>query len=228
MTREQHLEFCNICAIRKFTYDQGIVCRLTGQIADFEDKCLSFSIDPIEYQKSQIKNLNESIDKYVDSHSEYYFIERVSNKFLKKYPTINEVPKEVSISDNVYYRIIFVVVGLFVVFKGITEFDSEFAKNPIAGYFILTIATLYLIYFAFKTTKLETEFVISSKGIKRGTTLLEWKNIEFILLMYARRRKFLAVRTNDGATTELDVASKNYSKRKIIHFCHLHLSEAKK
>lgn len=45
MTREEHLEFCRRCLNRKFDFDRGIVCSLTGQIAAFEKECENFKVD---------------------------------------------------------------------------------------------------------------------------------------------------------------------------------------
>ncbi len=45
MTRDQHLEFCKRCLNRQFDTQQGLVCKLTGRIADFENTCPSFKVD---------------------------------------------------------------------------------------------------------------------------------------------------------------------------------------
>lgn len=45
MTREQHLEFCTQCLNRKFDPSKGIICSLTGQIANFEKECHDFKVD---------------------------------------------------------------------------------------------------------------------------------------------------------------------------------------
>lgn len=45
MTREEHLEFCRRCLNRKFDLNRGIICSLTGQVADFERECESFKLD---------------------------------------------------------------------------------------------------------------------------------------------------------------------------------------
>lgn len=45
MTREEHLEFCRRCLNRKFDLDRGIICGLTGQIANFEKECENFNVD---------------------------------------------------------------------------------------------------------------------------------------------------------------------------------------
>ena len=45
MTREEHLVLCKKCLNRKFDSQKGIVCELTGKIADFEGNCPNFKLD---------------------------------------------------------------------------------------------------------------------------------------------------------------------------------------
>ena len=45
MTRAEHLEFCKKCQNRSFDSEQGVICNLTGKIADFEDTCENFKLD---------------------------------------------------------------------------------------------------------------------------------------------------------------------------------------
>ncbi len=45
MTRDEHLEFCRRCLNRKFDFERGIFCSLTGQIAAFEKECENFKFD---------------------------------------------------------------------------------------------------------------------------------------------------------------------------------------
>lgn len=53
MTREEHIQICKYCLNRKFDSTQGLVCNLTGSIADFEDNCVSFQRD--ESVKEEVK-----------------------------------------------------------------------------------------------------------------------------------------------------------------------------
>jgi len=46
MTREQHLAFCRNCKNRKFDNEQGLLCGLTDQLADFENECPDYILDP--------------------------------------------------------------------------------------------------------------------------------------------------------------------------------------
>ena len=45
MDRKYQLEFCEICDNQKFSRDKGIICKLTGDVAKFEDDCPDFSGD---------------------------------------------------------------------------------------------------------------------------------------------------------------------------------------
>lgn len=45
MTREEHLKFCKVCINRKTDRDKGLICRLTNEIANFEEHCPNFEID---------------------------------------------------------------------------------------------------------------------------------------------------------------------------------------
>jgi len=47
MKREEHLKYCKICLNRKMDLNQGLVCILTSEIANFEDACHEFKEDPI-------------------------------------------------------------------------------------------------------------------------------------------------------------------------------------
>ena len=45
MDREFQLNFCKRCKNQKFSMKSGVICRLTDQVADFEESCTSFEED---------------------------------------------------------------------------------------------------------------------------------------------------------------------------------------
>ncbi|MEQ6122474.1 hypothetical protein [Reichenbachiella sp. MALMAid0571] len=45
MTREEHLTFCKRCTNRTMDLQQGLLCNITGQKANFEGNCESFHLD---------------------------------------------------------------------------------------------------------------------------------------------------------------------------------------
>ncbi len=83
MTRKEHLEFCKKCLNRKFDSKQGLICNVTGRIADFEETCENFKLDESikeEVNETQIVS-NEEIINELDSnkisklriHQDFYY-----------------------------------------------------------------------------------------------------------------------------------------------------------
>lgn len=75
MTRAEHLKFCKTCINREMDMKIGLVCKLTGKIADFEGDCTSYKIDEkavkqiddednLEHQEVLGKLSPENIDKF--------------------------------------------------------------------------------------------------------------------------------------------------------------------
>ena len=52
MTREEQLVFCKKCLNRKMNLQQGLVCKLTGEKAAFENECADFKLDEVEVENS--------------------------------------------------------------------------------------------------------------------------------------------------------------------------------
>lgn len=61
MTRSEHLTFCQICKHQKFNMNEGIICRLTDQIADFEVSCDSFDEDAIKKQEFEALEIQKQV-----------------------------------------------------------------------------------------------------------------------------------------------------------------------
>jgi antitoxin component YwqK of YwqJK toxin-antitoxin module len=55
MTRQEHLEFCKKCLNRKMDVNKGIICNITGDIADFEDSCENFKLDETVKEEVRIE-----------------------------------------------------------------------------------------------------------------------------------------------------------------------------
>ena len=65
MTREEYVKVCRICENRRQDYEHGMVCRLTGRKADFEDKCPSFVLDNeavMQTQNTESYSVNTNYD----------------------------------------------------------------------------------------------------------------------------------------------------------------------
>ena len=65
LTRAQQVNFCKQCTKRQFDLDQGLICGLTGQVADFDKHCPDYEQDrtvkpkkksPIYYSINELKD----------------------------------------------------------------------------------------------------------------------------------------------------------------------------
>lgn len=62
MNRTEHLQFCSICKHQKEDMRKGILCGLTGGIADFEETCSSFAEDPEILEQIRLKEIKDALD----------------------------------------------------------------------------------------------------------------------------------------------------------------------
>ncbi|WP_321515645.1 hypothetical protein [Marinifilum fragile] len=59
MTREEQLVLCKQCTNRKMDLQQGLVCTLTNEHANFENECSNFSADP----EVELTNIQTEVDE---------------------------------------------------------------------------------------------------------------------------------------------------------------------
>ena len=226
MTREEHLDSCKICVNRKFTFEQGIICNLTGRIADFELECKNYKVDQVELKN----HIPSAYQKYIDKHAQFdREFEPVGNEGLIKYNSIKDIPAKILVKDNVLYSGVAVLFMSFVLVGAITDFDKEFKGEETFGYLILTVFALWLLKIVYDTATGKYDFIILSNGIRgRKKILIEWRDIEFILLAAYPKRHFLVVGQKNGNSVSFDITGKNVSRKKISHICYLYHQHAKK
>ena len=85
MTREQHLKFCKKCTNRRLDMKVGLLCNLTGEMADFENECKSFKLD-----ESVIEKID---DTEAVEHNDV--LNKLSDKNLEKFKSEQEFPKAI-------------------------------------------------------------------------------------------------------------------------------------
>ncbi len=105
MDRKYQLEFCKICDNQEFSRDKGIICKLTGDIAIFEDDCPDFVGD-----RKQTPYVPQ-IDNVADSEENYDYAEN------EGYPTkpIEEIKKQ-SINRSLMSMGLF-IAAFYLIFK---------------------------------------------------------------------------------------------------------------
>jgi len=57
MNREYHLTFCKICKNQQMDLSQGLICGLTGKVADFEDECPFYEKDADLSREQEARNV---------------------------------------------------------------------------------------------------------------------------------------------------------------------------
>ena len=82
MTRQEHLKFCKTCTNREMDLKIGLICKLTGKIADFENECPSYNED--EKALQTINNETEFVSDEITS--------RISESTLEKLKAEQNLP----------------------------------------------------------------------------------------------------------------------------------------
>lgn len=167
MTREEQLKYCSICKNQQFRMNIGIVCRLTDNIADFEDSCENYeedtdlmnrlhrkkvSIDSKTAGKSK-RFVNYIIDSIAISILYFLILYVLGIIFIKKNPEILNFLLNDSHYLN-YLLFIFVMLGYYFLFESFTGrtigkyitktivVDKEGEKPAVKIVFIRTICRL--------------------------------------------------------------------------------------
>ncbi len=65
-TREQQLEYCRTCQLRKFSNQKGIICSLTDEKADFIYECADYKRDEIAYKDWEREKEQRKKDELAD------------------------------------------------------------------------------------------------------------------------------------------------------------------
>lgn len=161
-TREQHLEYCEICNHNKYTVDKGIICTLSGKIADFDKACESFS-ENTELKEYRDKYRNQEyvrektadislrlVNFLIDSVFAFIFVLFIT-LLIKNFPILN--PEETAVPYN----------------------ESKFSDA------ILYILLVYAYYFIleFSTGRTFAKFITNTKVV---TIELKKPNVPAILI----------------------------------------------
>lgn len=103
--REYHLTFCSECLHRKMNLQQGLICRLTNKIAEFDTNCFQFELDKKE-RKRLIENLKYKIEeKYLPDTNLSIFTSHFDNSGIFKEIKIDKYDQVPEIKQNQKFKI---------------------------------------------------------------------------------------------------------------------------
>ncbi|WP_396601421.1 hypothetical protein [Algibacter sp. R77976] len=83
MTREEQLKFCKKCTKRELDMKIGLICNLTGEIANFENECKTFELDNTVVERID--------DEEPVEHNQV--IQKLSEKDIERFKSEQNYPK---------------------------------------------------------------------------------------------------------------------------------------
>lgn len=209
MTREQQLQYCKICRNQSFSFDHGIICRLTNEQAAFQTECEHFEADPVLAGKQQLREREKQ--------------QKQKGRF---YPTSQYTPIAPYNGREAQFRnarwplgigaVMALGLGPYLLYTAITEptmnnrwFMYVFSLVIIAGFIFFTLQ------FFDRTIKL----AINHQGVVIEAELYEWSSIADTVIHTIPQQKgdvdYLILHLTDGTEKKIEIASLEGSPRII-------------
>jgi hypothetical protein len=167
MTREEQLQYCKICSNQSFSFEQGIICRLTNQQATFQTTCESFEQDLTKVDEQK----RERNHKRIDQNGDFYPTEDLTPIIPRN---IHEATFGNSSKLHGFMVILTFGLGGFFLYTAITELEMN---NRWLMYLLsvlsLTGTVFYYRQFADRTTKL----AFNTRGVRSESQLILWSSI---------------------------------------------------
>ncbi|NIK93217.1 hypothetical protein GZ212_13725 [Mangrovimonas sp. CR14] len=232
MNREYHLSFCKICINRKPSLKEGLICSLTGKIAEFEKECANFKIDGLELEKIKKRFETEINDKYAITKLESLFSEREFEKPEKnrnrKYLTKEKTHGLEFKKDKNYDKQILVMIGIIMVMllygNYINGFSWDLNSANIIGVLIMLFLSLYYFYKAFYH-KYKTLITIDENGIHQEEKTLYWNNILDYGIIRGKgnnsMEKKIIIGTISSGIQEINISELNVTPEEFIEIIQL-------
>ena len=147
MERSEHLKFCRICKNRRMSSQKGIICGLTGDIADFEGECPDFDLDA--EHKEELEEIKAKKSTYVSYN--------IPKPLLRKWKTAVILIPLIYIGLNLLVHfwdemwhgieeILYTIIALLLIAQLTTA--TLFNKYPI-GSTTFSVITTFIISFTF-------------------------------------------------------------------------------
>ena len=161
LTREQRLQFCKICKNQKLDFNQGLVCGLTGRLADFNDSCIHFEEDTELTQAEGEKQIQTIVQENLAGRSL-----RLANFLI----------------DLVVFIIILATAGFVLqglgLFLGITS-SPNLSEMSTAGKYLLRFVTgmFYFTLFEALTGRTPAKYITGTRVVRTDGSKAELSTI---------------------------------------------------
>ncbi|MBJ2176523.1 hypothetical protein JBL43_19905 [Aureibaculum sp. A20] len=234
--REYHLSFCKICKNRKFSPEEGLICKLTTKIAEFDKNCLNFIIDEKELIRRKKEFETEINKKYAITKIDSFFIETLSiSKFEKaekirtgNYSSVEETHKLKFKKDKANNKGILWILGsvflLMLYGNYINNFSWDLKSNNIIGVIGVLVLFTYFYYKAFYHNY-KTILTIDDNGIHQKGKILFWNNIIAYGVLSGTGDNYLQkdiiIGTISSGIQKIDISKLNVSSEQFIEILQL-------
>lgn len=231
--RKFHLSFCRICKNRKPSLENGIICGLTNQIADFESNCSEYKHDQVELDNLKKRFSKQMQEEFPKSGFKGVFAEiefKKASKVLLKKITRPEKAYGLEIKkDNKYDKsmigILWIVILVLVWGNFKNNFAWDFSSMNVVAMLVLFIGSFYFIYKGFFYSY-PTLIKILEKGIDNQGDFIFWTDILDYGLVNGKgdrsSEKYVVIGTISSGIIKIDLSSTNISQLQFVEILEQH------
>ena len=124
MERGEHLKYCTTCVKREFNSKKGIVCSLTGDLADFDPTCNNFVFDSalLEFERQKKLQKEQKIaEQDTFGLARFGLTKTIILGVLLILGGLIWLTAGLKISLVFYYPIAMIISGIILLFKGLFD-----------------------------------------------------------------------------------------------------------
>jgi|GEM_PF-5450583 len=228
MERSEQLKWCESCKLRKPTLELGLICSVTGRIAEFEKTCPVFEIDTKAFQDNFRQSFqNDDRHRFRELRGEVYSTAKTQ---WRKYNSPEQLPDVFEIKNSWYGgRALFYVLMLPVFFGVLFYIDPAKLKSmlssPLTMVFIFLPFALIPLLTIRSILDRKPKITLFPSGIQLGQgPFLDWKNTATVIVEDGNDSPAvsLVVKHFDQEPIEIQLQQLEYRPARISHLVELY------
>lgn len=135
LTREEYLEFCQICTKRSFNMNKGMICSLTQEHAAYdEDNCPDFELDELAQEKKAVQDKirqAEILESQTFGMAKFGIKNQVAAGIVIIALAVIWLLVGLSFNWIFYYPFFLIIAGVVVLIQGLNEESKKARKKKI-------------------------------------------------------------------------------------------------
>lgn len=210
MKRRPQLDLCTICTQSKYSFEQGIICGLTNDIAHFDNDCKDYLLN-----EKRLKELRTEAAHMMYHKSDLEFSFNKTNEQAitgKTKPLKQQIFKPRALKPKVFLLpgvlTVLIIIGLV---KNPEDYETSF---------LLFFPVLLILSEFRKTKNNQVQLDFTEQGLKSKKESISWNGILESFLKEDRRgditTHYLAIITLNRKYKELPISDLEYSPEDIV------------